>query len=155
MTSNVSLRQVAEELESLFEGFTAYLNRRTGELVTLSDEHLRQAEEEEDGEDDAPGWEREILEKAREILSDADFLRLPDQFEIHEYEIMRQFGDSIEDEKIGEELRSLLHGSGAFRRFKDAVHRFGITDAWYRFRAEAIEEIARQWLEENGIAYGA
>jgi len=34
------------------------------------------------------------------------------------------------------------------------VNRYGIADDWYRFRIEAIEEIARDWLEENGIPFG-
>lgn len=150
----VSLRQVAEELESLFEGFTAYLHRRTGELVTIADDEMRAAEEDED-DDWTPDWEKEIREKARQILSDGDFLRLPDKFEIHEYQIMRRFCDSLADAELSEELHSLLHGAaGAFRRFKDAVYRYGMTDDWYRYRAGVIEEIARDWLEENGIPFG-
>jgi hypothetical protein len=153
MPETVSLRRVADEISSLFEGWNAYLNRRTGELVTVSHDHLRAAEEEED-DDGAPGWEREILQKAKEILSDSDYLVLPDRFEIHDYEIMRRFGDSLQDRELGDQLLSLLHGSGAFRRFKDAVHRHGLADAWYRFREEAIEEVARGWLEENDIPFG-
>jgi hypothetical protein len=153
MPETVSLRRVADEISSLFEGWNAYLNRRTGELVTVSHDHLRAAEEEED-DDGAPGWEREILQKAKEILSDSDYLVLPDRFEIHDYEIMRRFGDSLQDRELGDQLLSLLHGSGAFRRFKDAVHRQGLADAWYRFREEAIVEVARGWLEENDIPFG-
>jgi hypothetical protein len=67
---------------------------------------------------------------------------------------MRRFGDSLQDRELGDQLLSLLHGSGAFRRFKDAVHRHGLADAWYRFREEAIEEVARGWLEENDIPFG-
>jgi hypothetical protein len=147
----VSLRRVVDELEALFEGYTAYLHRRTGELVTVSDDELRAAEEESD--DDAPEWERDLILKAREILSDGDFLRLPDKFDLHEHQIMRRFCDSLEDEELSSELHSLLHGSGAFRRFKDAVDRYGMTDDWYRFRAGVIEEVARDWLEENEIPY--
>lgn len=153
MAPTVSLRRVAEEMDCLFEGFTAYLNRRTGELVTISHDYLRTAEEEEE-DSEAPDWEQEILEKAREILSDGDYLPLPDESEIHEYEIMRRFSDSLEDRELGEKLLSLLHGSGAFRRFKDAVRRDGITDSWHGFRAEALQEIAGEWLKENDIPFG-
>jgi hypothetical protein len=46
-----------------------------------------------------------------------------------------------------------IRGSGAFRRFKDAIRRHGIEDEWYQFRDQALEEIAIEWLESNGIAY--
>jgi len=36
-----------------------------------------------------------------------------------------------------------VHGSGAFRHFRSAVERLGLLDAWYRYRGEAIEQIAR------------
>jgi len=47
----------------------------------------------------------------------------------------------------------LIKGSGAFRRFKNAIHEKGIEKAWYEFRSEALEKIAIEWLEENGISY--
>ena len=43
----VSLKQVAEELEALPEGWTAYVHRETGELYSFSDEEAAQAEDEE------------------------------------------------------------------------------------------------------------
>ena len=54
---------------------------------------------------------------------------------------------------MSDELQAAVHGRGAFRRFKDAVHRLGIADEWYRFREVALEEIAIEFLEAHGIAY--
>jgi hypothetical protein len=54
---------------------------------------------------------------------------------------------------ISTELLGKIHGSGDFRRFKDTIYRRGIEDQWFPFRQKAFEEIAIDWLEENGIAY--
>ena len=50
-------------------------------------------------------------------------------------------------------LLDLIRGSGAFARFKDAIHEFDIDQAWYQFRHAAYREIAIDWLEANDIPY--
>lgn len=100
-----------------------------------------------------PDWQREVILKAREILKSEDLVELPGQFEIHEYEIMEDFCLAFEDRRAGEDLGRLIKGTGAFRRFKDAVYSMGLEKAWFEFRRTEIEEIAIQWLEEEKIAY--
>ena len=34
-----------------------------------------------------------------------------------------------------------------------AIHRRGLEQEWYQFRDSAFEEIAKDWLEANGIEY--
>jgi hypothetical protein len=92
--------------------------------------------------------------KAREILnSDERFIALPDQSDIHEYKIMEDFCLAFEDRRVGEDLHRLIKGSGAFRRFKNAVYTKGAEKAWYQFRRTEFERIAIEWLEEEGIPY--
>ncbi len=49
-------------------------------------------------------------------------------------------------EIIDHELRGLLldkiRGAGAFRRFKNAIHQFGMAQDWYTFRDRVLKEIA-------------
>jgi hypothetical protein len=66
---------------------------------------------------------------------------------------MERFCYSVEDEELSNELLDQIGWSGAFRRFKDAIYRHGITDDWYRFCQTALEEIAVKWLEANNITY--
>lgn len=73
---------------------------------------------------------------------------LPSKWDINEWTIMGRFCESIPDKKLEDELDYLIHGSGAFRLFKDAIHRFGIEEDWYKFKAEALAEIAVDWLEK-------
>ena len=54
MSVVVSLSKVAEEIDALMEGFTAFLNRQTGELCSLSDDDFASVDEEDeetDGDD--------------------------------------------------------------------------------------------------------
>ncbi len=66
---------------------------------------------------------------------------------------MEDFCYSFDDQRIRGDLLDKITGRGAFRRFKDVIHFLGIEDEWYRFREDALRRIARDWLEENGIAF--
>jgi len=152
MTLTVSLRDVVNEMEVPSDEWHAYLNKRTGELVTITDEDALIIEMGYDPEN-CPEWQKEEIARNRKVLNSEDYLELPSRFDIHEYAIMERFCHSVQDSKISDELLYQIRGSGAFRRFKDAIHRYDIADDWYRFRQEAFEKIAIEWLEANGIAY--
>jgi len=66
---------------------------------------------------------------------------------------MDGFARSYADTALGEELAAAIHGRGAFRAFKDTVHRHRVEQEWYRFRDTAVADIAAAWLDEHGIAY--
>ena len=149
----LKLNEVVEALESAMEEHAHYLDKRTGEIILLTSEDL-QAAEEEDLISEYPDWQRESILKAREVLRDAEhFIELPGQFDIHEYRIMEDFCLAFENREVGDELRRLIKGGGAFRRFKNAIHEMGVDQAWYEFKRSALEKIATEWLEENDIPY--
>ena len=75
---------------------TAYINRKTGELITLTHEELALAEDPEQAED-APQWQKDLLPKAQEVLAFGDFIPMPSKFEIHEWSIMERFAQSLTD----------------------------------------------------------
>lgn len=152
MAVTVSLHEVVEEIGPLMDGFTAYLNRRTGELFTIGDEDEALLDDDADP-DDLPEWQREGLPKIREVLTSEDWLPLPTKFDIHEWEIMDQFARAVEDPVFRNDLMNAIRGAGAFRYFKDTVFRYGARDVWYEFRTAALERIAIDWLEEREIAY--
>jgi hypothetical protein len=151
MAGVVSLRAVVEELDALTDESTAYLNRTTGELCSFQDDQVSAVE---DGELDlVPEWLEDELPKIREILGSEEWLALPTCFDIHEWAIMDGFARSVEDTDLRDELAGSLRGRGAFRFFKDVVHRRGIQQDWYRYRAETFARIAAEWLDEHGVAY--
>lgn len=152
MSVVVSLRDVISELDVISDEHHAYLNIHTGELVRIGDEEIR-AIEDDYSLQGYPEWRLDIIEKTREVLGSEDYLPLPSRFDIHEYAIMERFCYSVDDEELKRDLISQIRGSGAFRRFKGAIHRHNIVADWYCFRERILEEIAIDWLEAHGIAY--
>jgi hypothetical protein len=152
MAVAVSLRRVVDELEVLMDGCTAYLNRETGDLYTLQDEEAGLVEDGANLED-LPEWQRDEVPMIREVLESEDWLPLPTRFDIHEWAIMDEFARSIDDSDLRDELLDAIRGAGAFRNFKDAIHRRGIHESWHSYRTTALGQIAVDWLDEHGISY--
>ena len=66
---------------------------------------------------------------------------------------MERFCLSVDEDDMREERCEAIRGRGAFRRFKDRVHVYRLTEAWYRYRDAALREIAMVWCDEHGIPY--
>jgi hypothetical protein len=148
----VLLKQVAEELEAIPDGWTAYIHRETGELYSFSDEDAALAEGREE-EDELADWEFESATRAREVLDSEAWIALPGKFEINEWAIVRDFAQTQTVQEVAENLLQAIHGSGAFRFFKNRVDQFGLRDEWFEFKKRSLEEIAREALKEAGIPY--
>ena len=148
----VNLQDVVAEMDALSDEHKAYINRKTGELITITDEEAQLAEDSE-SEDDLPDWQAEMLPKVREVLGSPDFIPLPDKFEIDEWTIMRHFAESQANPEHREDLLSAIRGRGAFRMFKSTLPRLNLREEWFRFRSEALEQIASDSLEVNGVPY--
>jgi hypothetical protein len=66
---------------------------------------------------------------------------------------MSDFADTVHNPRKQKQLEIALSGRGAFRRFKDAVYREDVEEAWYAFRDRRYLEFARDWCDENQIPY--
>lgn len=153
MAARVKLSDIVDGLESQSDESSSFLNKKTGEVVLITDEELRAAEENEPIED-FPDWQQDQVRIAREIIAETgEYVELPTKFDIDEYRIMERFCLSIEDVETSDALCDLIRGSGAFRRFKDALYRYGIEKAWYSYRDNALKEIAVEWCRENNIEF--
>ena len=125
----------------------SYLHRPTGRIVTVSDDALAAAEH-----DDEESVTPEELAEARRILAaDDEYLDLPDRFEINEYRMMERFAESLADGQARDAALTSLRGRGAFRYFKDTVHRLGVVESWYAYRDECYREVAREWCDAHGV----
>lgn len=147
----VALRDVAAHMDVPNDEWTAYINRRTGELFTVTDEDARAAEGRAD--DDLPEWQADVVPKVREVLGSKDFLRLPSKFDINEYRILERFCYGVADPAVRHEFLQAIGGKGAFGRFKVLAQHCGLLDEWYAYRDRALEDIAAEWLEANNIGY--
>ncbi len=131
----VLLEKIIDGLEMVDNITDCYYNPETGETF-LSDI----GEYEDLNEDEID----ELFEKS---------IILPTQYEINEYQIMLDFIDTIKEENIKDILNRLIHGKGAFRRFKDYCIDVNIIQDWYDFREQKYKDIAIKWCKQNGLEY--
>ncbi|NIP22398.1 MAG: hypothetical protein GWN67_20060 [Phycisphaerae bacterium] len=151
MAISVKLDDIIDGMECQSDESNSYLDKRTGEVVSLSDEEMQAAEDDEPIED-FPEWQQDLIKIAKEILQETgDYIGLPSKFDIDEYSMMERFCLSIDDPEISDTLFNLIKGSGAFRRFKDTLYEYNLSDDWYKYRNNALKEIAIEWCQENGI----
>jgi aminoglycoside 6'-N-acetyltransferase I len=131
----LDLVKVAGEFEVISEDNWLFYNIETGEFDFYMDPTCF------DVDDD---WEK---------FEEDCWISCPSQQDLREYDIMTNFADTVTDLHKRELLSVALRGRGAFRRFKDTLHRIGIIDEWYDFKQNAFIEIAREWCEKNNIEY--
>jgi len=152
MSTVISLREVISALEAASDDCTSFLDPETGEIILVTEEERALAEEDE-GWEEAPAWQRELLPKIRAALEGDRWLELPDRFDIHEWSIMERFSRAQNIERIRSGLLNAIRGAGAFRAFRSAIQGLGLEQSWYQFRDEALADIARSWLEEHQLEY--
>jgi hypothetical protein len=150
MGTTVAMDDIMEALELATDETSSYVNSRTGEVVTVTHEDLRRAED--DSVDDLRDWQKETVAQGKQVLASDEWLELPSKFDIHEWEIMNQFAAAQRRDSARQELLGAIRVSGAFRSFKNAVRRLGVEDQWFAFKQQALEELARDWLVEHGLS---
>ena len=61
----------------------------------------------------------------------------------------------LEQDDLNDTVQSLLlrsiQGSGAFRRFKDAIYDVGVRDRWYAYKNRLDRERALEWLKDQNL----
>lgn len=131
------LEDIADKLEETMDHWEQYLNIATGEFVALSDGVYIETDE----------------ELAEEIENSRDYVRLPNQYDIREYDIMEDFAEATIDARKREQLFRALSGRKPFRHFKDTLNYAGLEKSYYAFRFLAFLRIVKEWCEENEIPY--
>ena len=155
MSPRVKLSDIINIISFQSYNTSYYLDRERGELFLVSKEQLRAAEEGADLEDYS-GWEKEQIELTREILTDKKgekYILIPGKFVFYEYSIMEDFCISLKDQKISKSLCQAFMGAGAFNRFNNCIHRYGVADDWDKYRYNAMKKIVIDWCEANSIEY--
>jgi hypothetical protein len=153
MNPPVKLREIIEAIDFQSDEMAAYLNTRTGQIITISDEEVRAAEE-GDPLDDYPDWQQDNIRIARDFLdNEDDYLALPTKYDLNEYQIMEKFVFALKDTRTSELLYTSIKGKGAFRRFKDKLQRLQLDDEWYAYRDAALRQVAIDWCESNQVQF--
>ena len=152
MTIIINLDEIIEALELQTEETSNFLDLKTGRVLLITDEEFQAAENDEPL-DGFPDWQQESILTAREILEKDHYIPLPSRYDIDEYSIMERFCLSVADEELQNILFNSIRSRGAFRRFKDNIHRHGIAEDWYKYRDEALKQLAIDWCIANNIKY--
>lgn len=153
MKNPINLQDIIDGMDMQFDGSSNLLNIITGEVITVSDEHARMAEEGESF-DHLPEWQQEEIKTAIDTFENYEnYKGLPTKYDINEYQIMESFSYELNNQRHKEALLDEIRGRGAFRRFKDKVNYFGIEQNWYTYRDEKYKEIAINWCKKHGLKY--
>ena len=134
---SIDLDMLETAMEDSDLAHRSFLNLVTGEVVFFSD-YLGLSEEDE-----------RLLE---EIDGSDDYVAI-ERIPSHEaYQWMVDFVDELvapADEPAAEKLSIALDGKGAFRRFKDTLHRVDDQwlQAWYQWRDKRLRAAVEEWLE--------
>lgn len=152
MPATASLKEIADNIGFHTDEYSKYFDTETGDVVAVSHELLRAAENEE-SDFEMPAWQDGEWETAQEIVSTERYLPLPSSYDVHEWQIMKDFAESMKNMRVSAELQRALHGPGAYRHFKTTARRLGVETDWYAHRDAALCRIAADWCTENGITW--
>ena len=141
----VSLPEVMDAFDMLGDEISGYVNRKTGEVFILHHDAFAGLQELESGSYGYP--DEAMVALAKEIDICDSYKVLPDKFEIHEWQIMKDFCETVDDESERDQLLDAISGKGAFGRFKSAAYRLDRQDEWFAFRHTTLENMAIQWLD--------
>lgn len=136
----VSLKAVADEIDSCPQEWTAYINRVTGEMIAIPSEQ---------GEADI----EELAADIERVESSGDFLALPDTRDMDEYRLMARFCGTIDNALDRQRLEDAISGKGAFSRFKSMILEIGVRDQWFDYKLKGFARESRWFLQAQKIAY--
>jgi len=93
----VSLKEIVATMECVSTDVTFYLDTVSSRLISLTEEATGGAEDRGDNVD-VPQWLREARAEAKSVVDNVGsrFLKLPDSFEINEWQIIDDFCRSID-----------------------------------------------------------
>ena len=152
------------------DAFDYFMDRETGEIIILSEDIIRKAQEilEESYDDDIgdfeevevekvpviPEWMEDEIELALDIfIYEKDrYARIPERNPRYGYNTMKSFAETLGDETLKETLMGLLDGKNAFRNFKDALAPYPKErKLWYGFNAKTARNEIEAWLTSIGL----
>jgi hypothetical protein len=148
----VKIDDLINEIDIQMDETFTYINTQTGEVITLSREEIRAAEDEEPIEN-YPEWQRENIEQAIKIIEDENetFLDFTLRNDYHEYELVEEFIGTLGEVEVREELFGAIQGRGAFRRFKDGIREHDVENQWYQFKEKKLKELVIEWCESKNL----
>jgi hypothetical protein len=132
------INEIAQDLET---GMKVYLNKETLEFEAVLDW---------DDMTDPEPWD-EIIERIENEWTDVvvfEKLKSRDGFQI-----MEDFVDEIDDQRLREDLIKILNRKSPFANFKDEIESSDYRQMWFDFRTKKHEEYVKRQLDDEKIEY--
>lgn len=141
VSSNVKLKlsTVVDCFESLDQFNTIYINIKTNEIVDIN-----------------PMFDPEYNDDIYFQIEDNrdDYIMLPSQYELHNYNILTDFVDlKIDNIEIQRKFYEKISGKNAFSNFKRLINYYNLTDKWCKFKKNAYAKKARDFLYDNDVEF--
>ena len=138
----VDLSAIAEAVNNSMEAWTEILDIRTGEVLSLPNDDNEYVDRDEETE-----------EKWEEVERSGWYIALPDEHELREVDIMRSFARDMENERIGKNLLNASYGKGLYRRFRDMLYEYGLTEQYEQYKKDTYYEYFSEWCRGNGLPH--
>jgi len=157
--------------DTVRDAFDYFLDMETGEIIILSEDIIKKAQEIlEESYDDIgdfedvevekvpviPEWMEDEIELSLDIFiyEKERYARIPERNHQYGYNTMKEFAVTLDDETLKQTLLGLLDGKNAFRRFKDALGQYPKErKLWYGFNAKASRNEIGAWLKTIGLEH--
>jgi hypothetical protein len=124
-----------------------YLDRQTGKIITVAEEALRHAEASPYAP--MPEWIQNAAWQAAQVRDECGtrYLPIPQADTADEYRDLEAFIGTVADPRLQSELWRAIRGTGAFRRFRDAlVSHPPERQRWLIFRGARMQTRMNEWL---------
>jgi len=149
----IDLSMVEDAMEDVDRGYAEYyLNTETGQVIMITGEIARYAEEEL--KDNLPEWMLDAIKIAKEVLVEnpESYIGIPSKPTYESYNLMVEFAESVPDEQLREKLSIALDGKGAFRLFKMVLNDYQFyREKWFQFKEQRLKTEILDWLKSIGI----
>ncbi|MBX9721649.1 MAG: UPF0158 family protein, partial [Candidatus Obscuribacterales bacterium] len=148
--SKEAFNDIAESMGLVGDGVDVYFDLETSQTIPVTEMDIETIDE---LSDDSADSQNEMAVSVKQILENVDgrYLKLPDSFEINQWNVMKNFAEAQTDEDYASDLQSAIHGSGAFKKFKKILMQHDLETEWYQFRNETFRTMALEWCETNGL----
>ena len=135
-----------DDLVEIFEetnmDWKTYLNRKTGEYIDVP---LK--------EEDLEEYSQEEKDLFLEIDALRDYIVLPDQKALKEFDIMEAYANDTYNTGIQKRLLYALKNGKPFRNFRAQIRLLNLEDDYTSYRSMVFAAKARTWCMEHSISY--
>jgi len=140
MNKKVKISDIIISIQSQTDLSLAYLNLLTHEIKFTVSEL-----------DKKSFWAKDS-KTIDDLEFDDNYIFLPTLYDFHEHQVMVDFSRTTSLE-IEEHLLAALFSKDAFRKFKNLINRFFLTNEWYEYKDERFKKLAIDWCKKNNLNY--